>query len=115
MSDASGLSGTEVRDVVDLMFMERDTFHEINLNLVGGGDAAQQIVAGTIHRLRNRKNRRDVVAGGGEVRSEKSIVHVEFADSGPIRPSRPFRADALVRRDPQYGGTPARPPPVLPI
>src|SRR5258707_11797068 len=35
-SDASGLSGTEGRDVVDLMFMRGDTFHGINLNLVGG-------------------------------------------------------------------------------
>src|SRR5260370_32828925 len=97
------------------MLMERDTFHEINLNLVGGGDAAQQIVAGTIHRLRNRKNRRDVVAGGGEVRSEKSIVHVEFPGSRPLRPSRPFRTDAIVGRDPLYGGAPALPPHVPPM
>src|SRR5260370_35942473 len=103
-SDASGLGRTEVRDVVDLMFVERDTLHEINLNLVSGGDAAQQIVAGTIHRLGNRKNRRDVVTGVGEVRGEKRIVHVELADSGAIRPGPPFRTDAMIGWDTEYSG-----------
>ena len=90
--------------MVDLMFMERDTFHEINLNLVSGGDAAQQIVTGTIRRLSNGDNRRDVIAGMGEIRSEESIVHVELANSGSIRPGRPFRTNAMIGRYPEHGG-----------
>ncbi len=62
-ADAGGLGGAEMGDVIDLMLVQRDRANQVDVDLVTGGDAAQQVAAGFLHRLRHREDRWDVVAG----------------------------------------------------
>ena len=75
---------------------------EVDLDLVAGGDAADQVAPGSSHRLRHRQDRRDVVAGMRVVGGEERVVHVELAHRGAVRPGRPFGADALAWRHAEH-------------
>ena len=81
-------------DVVDLVLVQADRAHQVDVDLVAGGEPAQQVGAGLAEALRDREDRRDVVAGMAVVGGEEGVVHVELAHRGAVRPGRPFRADA---------------------
>ena len=81
--------------------MARD---QVDLDLVAGGQAADQVAAGLLHGLGDRQDRRDVVAGVGVVGRQEGVVQVELAHRGAVRPGRPFRREALRRRHAEDGG-----------
>ena len=91
-------AGQRWRDVVDLVLVQADRAHQVDLDLVAGGEAADQIASRLLHRLRDRQDRRDVVAGMRVVGGQERVVHVELAHRGAVRPGGPFGADALARR-----------------
>ena len=78
-----------------LCLCRRDGADEVDVDLVAGGDAADQVATRPPHRLRHREDRRDVVAGMRVVGGEERVVHVEFAHRGAVRPRGPFGTDAL--------------------
>ena len=45
---------TEVRDVVDLVLVQADALHQVDLNLVGGGQPADQVGAAHAELLGHR-------------------------------------------------------------
>src|SRR5690242_18924028 len=59
--DPRGDTRAEVRDVIDLVLVQADAFHQIDLNLVRGYDPAKQILAVARALLRDREQRRDIV------------------------------------------------------
>jgi hypothetical protein len=90
-------------DVVDLVLVQADAFHEIDLNLVAGGDASGECRARQAAMLRHGKDRRDVVARMRIVGGEEGVVEVEFAHRHAVGPCRPFRRDALGGGKAEYG------------
>ena len=93
-ADAGRGRRAEMGDVVDLVLVQADRPHQVDLDLVAGREAADQVAAGLRHGLRHGQHRRDVVAGVGVVRGEEGVVHVELAHRRAVRPGRPFRRDA---------------------
>ena len=81
-------------DMVDLVGVETDALHEIDLDFVGGGDAAHQVFAISPRLLRHRENRRNVIARMGVVGGEECVVKVELAHRRPVRPGGPFGGEA---------------------
>ena len=88
-------------DMVDLVFVQADALHQIDLDLIGRRQPAQQILARRSAMLGHRQHRRDVVAGVGIVRGQKRIVEIEFADRDAIGPCRPFRLITLTLGSPK--------------
>ncbi len=82
-------------DVVDLVLVQADRADQVDVDFIAGGDAADQVAARLAHGLRDREDRRDVVAGMRIVLGEERVVHVEFAHRRAVRPCRPFRTDGL--------------------
>ncbi|MCP2280720.1 hypothetical protein APR09_006329 [Nocardia amikacinitolerans] len=50
-------------DVVDLVLVQADSAHQVDLDLVAGGQAADQLGSGAAGVLGDGEDRRDVVAG----------------------------------------------------
>ena len=92
----------EMRDVVDLVSVKTDALHEVDLDLVGGGDAAHQVFSTAPSLLRDGENRGNVVARMGVVGGEEGIVEVELPDRRPVRPGSPFGGEAAPRRDAEH-------------
>ena len=88
-------------DVIDLVFVQADALHQIDLDLISRGQPAQQILAGGSAMLGHRQDRRDVVAGVGVIRGQERVVEVEFADRDAVGPRRPFRLITLAARQPE--------------
>jgi hypothetical protein len=84
--------------MVDLVLVQADALHQIDLDLIGRRQPAQQFLTRRSAVLGNRQHRRDVVAGMGIVRGQIRIVEVEFADRDAIGPRRPFRLITLTTR-----------------
>ncbi len=103
-ADPGGLARAEMRDVVDLVLVQADRAHEIDVDLVSRGEPADQVAARSPHRLCHGKDRRDVVAGMRVVLGQERVVHIEFAHRGAVRPRRPFRTDTLSRGHAEHGG-----------
>ena len=101
-ADAGRLRRAEMGDVVDPVLVQRDRAHEVDVDLVAGGDAADQVAAGFPHGLRHREDRRDVVAGMRVVLRQERVVHVELAHRGAVRPGGVFRTDGLARRHAEH-------------
>ena len=95
-ADAGGGRGAEVGHVVDLVLVQADGLDQVHLDLVAGGDAADQVLAAGADVLGDGEDRRDVVARVGVVRGQERVVVVEFADGDAVGPGRPLRGDALV-------------------
>ncbi len=102
--DPRRLRGTQMTDVIDLVLMQRNRAHQIDLDFIAGGQAADQIAAGFAHGLRDREDRRDVVAGMRVIGGEKRIVHVQLSHRGAVGPGGPFRGDAFGGGDAEHGG-----------
>lgn len=83
----------EVRDVIDLVFMQANAFDQIDVHFVSGGDRSDEVVAVQLALLSNGKNWRNIVTGMGVVFCKKGVVKVEFPNSRAIGPSRPLGAD----------------------
>ena len=92
-ADAGGLGRAEMGDVVDLVLVQADGLHEIDVDLVAGGQAAQQLVAGLAEALRDGEHGGNVVAGVAVVGGQERVVHVEFAHRGAVGPGGPLGAD----------------------
>ena len=97
-ADAGRSRRAQMGDVVDLVLVQADALHEIDLNLVSGSQTAHQRRAVKAALLRNREHGRDVVAGMRIVGGEERVVHVEFAHRDAVGPGRPFRRQATVLR-----------------
>ena len=97
-ADAGGGRGAEMGDVVDLVAVQADRAREVDLDLVAGRDASDQIVTGQAvgasRVLGDGRDRRDVVAGMRVLGREKGVVVVELADRDSVGPRRPLRRHA---------------------
>ena len=102
-ADAGGLRGAQMGDVVDLVLVQADGAHQVDLDLIAGGDAADQLGAGFSQSLRDGKDWWNVVAGMRVIGGEEGVVHVEFAHRDPVGPGGPFRCDSLRRRHAKDG------------
>jgi hypothetical protein len=60
--DAGRRGGAKVGDMVDLVLMQADRLHQIHLDLIAGGDAADQVRPIGAHVLGDSQDRRNVVA-----------------------------------------------------
>ena len=92
-ADAGSGGGAKMGDMVHLMFMQANRAHQIHMQLIAGCQATDQIAPGFPHGLRHRKHWRDIIARVRVIGGEESIVHIQFAHGGAIRPSGPFRGD----------------------
>src|SRR5579871_4876186 len=88
-----------MRDVVFLMFVETDTPHEVDLDFVSYDNSTEQFSPGAAGLLRDGKQGGNVIAGMRVIRSEKRVVHVEFANGYAVSPGGPFTFKALVTRE----------------
>lgn len=77
--------------MVNLVLVQTDSAGQIDLDLVSGGDAVDQV--GTAHPklLCDRHQRSDVVTGMGVFGGQKRVVEIEFAHRDPIGPGRSLR------------------------
>ena len=78
-------------DVIDLVLVQADALHQIDLDFIGGRERAHEILARRSALLRHRQHRRNVVAGVRIIGGEKRVVEIEFANGDAVGPCRPFR------------------------
>ena len=90
-ADAGCGRGAEVGDVVDLVLVQAHSLDEVDLDLVAGGDAVDEILAADALVLGDCENGRDVVTGVRVLGGEEGVVEVEFAHGHTVGPSGPFR------------------------
>jgi len=90
-------------DVVDLVLVQADALHEIDLDLVSGGKAANQRPAIETAVLRDCQNWRNVVAGMRVVGGQERVVKIELAHGNAVGPCRPFGRDTLIVRLAEHG------------
>lgn len=90
-ADAGGGRGPEVGDVVDLVLVQAHALDEVDLDLVAGGDAVDEVGSGDAHVLGDGEDGRDVVAGVRVLGGEEGVVEVEFAHGHAVGPRRPLR------------------------
>src|SRR5690606_17205902 len=93
-ADSRGGRWAEVRDVVDLVLVQADRLDEVDLDLVAGRDATDEVTAGAPGVLGDGDDRGDVVAGVRVIRGEERVVVVELTNGNTVRPRCPLRADA---------------------
>ena len=91
--------------MVDLVLVQADGAHEVDLDLVAGEDAAQERGAVRSRVLGDGEDRRDVVAGVRVVGGEEGVVVVELAHGHTVGPRGPVRADSLGLLEAEDGGT----------
>jgi hypothetical protein len=87
-----------MRNMIFFEFVQTNRAHEIHLNFVGDGEAAQQLCTGATALLRHGEQRRDVIAGMRIIRREKRVVHVEFAHGDAVSPRGPLAIKPLLDR-----------------
>ena len=80
-----------MRDVVDLVLVQANALHEVDLDFVAGRKPAHERMAIEAAMLRHGQDRRDVVAGVRIIGGEERVVKVELAHGDAVRPRRPFR------------------------
>ncbi len=89
-------------DVIDLVLVQANAGHEIDLNFVAGGQAAHQRGATQAAMLRHRQDRGNVVAGVRIIGSEICVVKIEFTHRHAIGPGGPLRREAALERQPKH-------------
>ena len=104
-ADAGCRSDTEVRHVVDLVFVQADALDQVDLHFVCGGDAVDEVLAADALVLGNCENGRDVVTGVRVLLREEGVVEVEFADCNAVCPCCPFGGHAVVGGQTEDVGT----------
>jgi hypothetical protein len=91
------------------VLVQRDRLHEVDLDLVPGGDAAHDVAAGETagggEVLGDRDDRRDVVAGVRVLGREERVVEVELAHGHAVRPCGPLGRGAARSIRSEDGGT----------
>jgi hypothetical protein len=102
-ADPGGGGRAEMGDVVDLVLMQADALHEIDLDFIGRSQAAHEAGAGQPAMLRDGQHRRNVVAGMGIVCGQERVVEIQLADGDPIGPGGPLRRYPLRVRQSEYG------------
>ena len=95
-ADAGGGGRAEVGHVVDLVLVQADGLDQVHLDLVAGGDAADQVRSAGADVLGDGQEGRDVVARVRVVRCQEGVVVVELADGHAVGPGCPLRGDTLV-------------------
>ena len=95
-ADAGGRRGAEMRDMVDLVLVQADRADQVDLDLVAGGQTADQVGAARHRLLGDREDRRDVVAGMRVLGGQEGVVEVEFTHRDAVGPGRPLRRVASV-------------------
>ena len=105
-ADAGGGRRSEMGDVIDLVLVQANALHEVDLDLVGGGQAADEGRTVETTMLGDGEHRRDVVTGVRVVRGQERVVIVELTHRDTVGPGRPFRRDAARReaRHAEQGG-----------
>ena len=101
-ADAGGLRRAQMRDVVDLPLMQTNGAHQVDLDFITGGDAADQVPARLFQRLRDSEDGRNIVARMRIVGGQERVVHVQFPHGHAVRPCCPFRADTLRRSNAEH-------------
>ena len=81
--------------MVDLVLVQADRAHQVHLQLVAGGEAADQIATGAAGVLGDGEDRGNVVPGVGVVRGEEGVVIVELTHGHTVGPSGPFGGGVL--------------------
>ena len=97
-ADAGRRRGTEMGDMVDLVLVQANALHQIDLDFIGRSQPAHEIRAGRAAMLRHRQQRRNIVAGVRIVGRQERVVEIEFADGDAVRPCGPFRRKARATR-----------------
>jgi len=77
--------------MVDLVLVQANRFHEIDVDLVGCGQTTDQITTASATMLRYRQDRRNVVSWMGIVRCQERVVIVELANGDTVGPGCPLR------------------------
>ena len=95
-ADAGGGGGAEVGHVVDLVLVQADGLDQVDLDLVAGGDAADQVPAAGTDVLGDGQDRGDVVTRVRVVRGQERVVVVEFTDRDAVGPGSPFGGDTFL-------------------
>jgi len=98
-ADPARRAWPEMRDMVDLVLVQADALHQVDLDFVAGGEPPNQRRAVLLHRLRDCQHRRDVVARVAVFGGEERIVEVELAHRDAVGPGCPFGADEGVVRE----------------
>ena len=101
-ADAGGGGRTEMGDVIDLVLVQANALHEIDLDFVGGGQPANEVRARQSAMLGDREHGGNVVAGMRIVRRQERVVEIELAHGNAIGPGRPFRRNALCPVQPEH-------------
>ncbi len=95
--------------MVDLVLMQADRPHQVHLDLVAGGQTADQVGAAAAVVLCDREDRRDVVARMRVLRGQERVVEVELTHRDTVRPRRPLgREGATDTEDRRTGGVRVR-------
>ena len=79
----------QMRDMIDLMFMQTDGPGQIHLDFIAGGDPAHELPPIANH-LCAVARRGDIIARMAVFGSQKRVVIIEFAYGDAIRPGGPF-------------------------
>ena len=87
--------GADMGDVVDLVLVEADRLHEIDLNFITRRDAADERPAVTPALLRDRKHGGNVVARMRIIGGEERVMEIELSYRRAVRPCRPLSADRV--------------------
>ena len=82
--------------MVDLVLVQADRSHEVDLYFIPGSEAAQQRRTVAAHVLRDREDRRDVVTRMRVFRRKERVVVVELTHRDAVRPCPPLRTRAAV-------------------
>ena len=85
-------------DVVDLVLVQAHSLDEVDLDLVAGGDAVDEVLAADALVLGDCEHSRDVVTGMRVLCGEEGVVEIEFAHGHTVGPSGPFRGEAVAHR-----------------
>ena len=105
-ADAGGGRRSKMGDVIDLVLVQADALHEVDLDLVGSSQPAHERRTVEATMLGDGEHRRDVVTGVRVVRGQERVVIVELTHRDTVGPGRPFRRDAARReaRHAEQGG-----------
>ena len=82
--------------MVNLVLVQANRLHKVNLDFVAGRDAANEIVAGRAHVLGHSQDGRDIVAGVRILGGQEGVVVVELAHGNAVGPSCPFGRNTRV-------------------
>ena len=88
-------------DVVNLMLVQANTFHQVHLDFITGRNTTQQIVTVLSTLLSNGQQGRDVVTGVRVIGGQERVMKVKFTNGCPISPRGPLSTNAMAGRKPK--------------